>query len=248
MGNNTSEYDTSILPSNSRTNPFDGDETKATAKDQEVEDNLSSPDEKATAKGKKSTVKKEVVTPAKRTRAQVDHIADTEIARLECKKAKFETEKEHFGMLASVASAKAQAKSNRLIRLAELNFEHEKMQRDHEYRLEMLKHSQVPPLSSPVDSQGHPSTTLNGLQPYPAAWHSTTSTTPLSDSQPLSVSQPFSESNPQPSSQSYAPPQPTVEFKVPSLEGFPLQSLENSDGEHRNSPRSGSDLFDGTIY
>lgn len=244
LGNNTAEYDTSILPSNTKADPSSGDELKVTAEDQEVEENPPSQDEKAAVKGKKIAVKKEGAAPGKRTRSQVDRIADTEVARFECKKARYETEQERLGMLRSVVSVKAQEKSNRLIRLAELNFEQEKMRLDHEYRIEALKHSQVPHPSS-QDSHGHSSTSLRGLQPYSAAWDSST---PLTSSQPFPVSQPFSESGSQPGSTSYTAPGPSAGLKVPSLESFSLPPPEHPHGEHCKTPQSGSDPFDGAAY
>ena len=225
LGNNNAEYDTSILPSNAAAASLSGDELKVATEGQEAKGSSSLPDEK----GKKVTVKREGVTPAKRTRSQVDRIADTEIARLECKKAKFEAEQQRFEMLKTVATAKAHEKSNRLIRLAELNFEQEKLQLDHKYRLEMLKHGQIPPPSS-LDSHDRSPT-------YPTTWHSPT---------PLPSSQPFSESSSEPSSQPYVASQPPIEFEVPSLESFPLQSSQNPHSERHDSPKLGLDLFDET--
>lgn len=157
LGNNTVDYDVSILlgqgndevnPANRGANPSDSDEPKGNPDDQEIEDGQSLPGAKATVKAKVA-IKKKSAVPSKWTRSQVDRIADTEIARLECKKTKFETEQQRLRTLASVASVKAQERSRRMvdIREAELNNEREKMRLDHEYRLELLKHGQFTPSS-----------------------------------------------------------------------------------------------------
>jgi len=146
LGNNTTDYDVSLLldqenngtrPSNLGVDPADSDEPKGNPDDQETEGDPSPPDAKATTKGK-GTVKKESATPSKRTRSQVDRIADTEIARWECKKTKLEVEQQRLKTLETVASVKAQERSHRMvgIREAELNLEREKLRLDHEYRLD----------------------------------------------------------------------------------------------------------------
>jgi len=105
------------------------------------------------------------------------------------------------------------------IREAELNLEREKLRLDHEYRLEMLKQGRVfPPPSQ--DSRGRQSTSLDGFQPYPAAWPA----------------------------QPYNAPQPSVDFKAQSLENFPLPPSERSESGHGDSSGSRSGLFDGANY
>lgn len=244
LGNNAAEYNTMILlnqgdngagPSNTGDDPLSADELKGTAEDQELEDDLnsfnknaidpSSPDSKVTVK-EKTAVKKEGVVSAKRPRSQVDRIADAEIARFECKKAKLEVDQRRFKTVENVALVKAQEKTRRIveIRQAELDLKKEKMRMDHEYRMEMLRLGQILP-SSPHDS--HPSTSSNSSQPNPAAWHPISS---FSSVQPHTV------------------PQSSVPVGAPSLENFPLQSPECSSSDHRNSPEPESDLFGETSY
>ena len=234
LGNNTTEYDTSILlpqdnnevgPSTMGDDPLDSDELKDTAEDQELEHDLKSfnkdaigapsPDTKGAAGGTKATTKKEATTPAKRTRSQVDRIADTEIARFECKKVKFETEQQRLKTVESVASVRAQEKTRRAVevRQAELDAQKELMRMNYEYRLEMLKLGHVPPPSS----QGpQPLTLLHDFQPYPDTWHSSTSS---------------------PGFQPHPTPQPPAPFQVPPLESFPLPSSPGYvDSDHHNSP------------
>ena len=228
LGNNTTEYDTSILlnqgnngagPSNAGDNQPDASGSKAITEDQESKDDLysvdnnaidpSSLDAKATDSGKKVVVKKESVVPMKQ-RSQVDRIADAEVARFECKKVKFEVERRRLETVENVNLAKAQEKTRRVVgvRQAELDVTREKMRMDHEYRMEMLKHGQLPP--SPYDA--HPLSSLNGSQPNPAAWNQSP-----------------------PTFQPYTTPQPLVPFKVPSP-------------ERSNSPNADSELFSETGY
>jgi len=220
-------YDVSILQGGNKVNPSnpgadssDSDEPGGNPSDHEIEGDQSPPDAKATTTKAKVAVKKEII-PSKRVRSQVDRIADTEIVRLECKKTKFTYEQQRLKTIASVASVKAQERSHRLveIREAELNFERQKLQLDHEYRLEILKHGQVFPPSSQLDSYGRQSTSY-GSQPHPVSWPG----------------------------KPYNTPQPSVIFKAPSLEDFPLPPSENSGGDHGGSSGSMSGLFDGVIY
>ena len=148
LGNNTAEYDTSLLlsqgtneasPSNGGDDLPDTDEPKEIAEDRELEgdsncfknDSIDSslPDVKATAGEKKITSKKEPAVPAKRPRSQVDWIANAEVAHFECKKVKFEADQQCLKTVASVASVKAQEKTCCVveIRQAELDLERDKI-------------------------------------------------------------------------------------------------------------------------
>lgn len=243
LGNNTTDYNTSILldqgsneagPSNAGANPLDSlsDEPKEITEDLEIEGDTPSSDTKATTKGKKTAVKKEHVVPAKRARSQVDRIADTEVARLECQKVKFEAKQERIKSLAGVASVKAQEKSHMMveIRQAELDLERERMKLNHEYRLEALKRGHViPPSFQDSHSQPTPSYTIPS-QPYPAMWP---------PSSPFPISQPFPGSDSQPSSQPYIAPHPSVGFKVPPLESFPMPPSGDSESGQDRSPNQG---------
>jgi hypothetical protein len=240
LGNNAANYDTSILLNheNNQMDSSDGeadesnsDETKTT-KNQENEGDPTS-NAKPAAKGKKVTIKKEGVVPSKRTRSQIDRIADTEVARYECKKAKFDSDQQRARMLVNVASAKAEAKSRTSveIRQAELNLERERMKLDHEYRMATLKYHGVLPSSS----QG-------GVQFYPTSWQSP----PPFDPQRFSSSQPSSGSQLVPGSGSQqfgTSSQPLDSFEVPTLDSFAYQTSGQSDSEHRSSPSPGPNSF-----
>ena len=232
LGNNATEYDTSVLAGDQGTSeagptkmgdgPLDSDELKETVDDQELDNTpIDTPDlnTKAANNERKASVKKEHTIPAKRPRSQVDRIADTEIARLDCKKARLEIEQERLKSVQSVAVARAQEKTHRVVevRQAELAVEREKIQMEHEYRMEMLKRGHIPPLSSVA------TTSLHGFQPYPAAWNFVA---------------------PLPNSQTYAAPQSLTPPKGPPSEGFPARSLDRHSGG--GSPRSRPDLFDGS--
>ena len=230
LGNNATGYDTSILSNewsgnggspNQGADSSDGSEVKVAAEDQEIKDNATS-STKVTAKGKKPAVKKEDAIPAKRMRSQVDRIADAEIARYDCKRAKFESDQQRIKALADTNTTKVEARSHRLleVRKAELDLEREKMVLDHQHRMELLKYRQVPP---PVPFQGN-------LQSYPTAWQPPP---PFSNPEPLPAPQPFSKS---------ASPQPSVSFQVPSLESF-MPPSGHSGSEHCESP-SGLEPFE----
>lgn len=144
---------------------LDGSAPKEASDDQEIEINpFDAPtlDTKVTTGEKYTSVKKEGTTPAKRPRSQVDRIADAEMARLDCKKAKFGVEQERLKSVRSVAMAKAQERTHRVVevRQAELDLERERMRMDHKYRMEMLKLG-LTPSAAPFPQ---------GFQPYSATW------------------------------------------------------------------------------
>jgi len=239
LGNNTTEYDTSILldqgdnetgPPNTGDGLDDNDEPNETTENQEPRgDNKdaidsSSPDAKVTTI-KKVAIKKESIVPAKRTRSQVDRIADAEIARFDTKKAKFETEQQRFKTLESVGLAKAREKTRQAVevRQAELEVEKERIRTNHEYRMEMLKCGRIPPPDPRL------STSLDSFPPYPATWPS---------SAPFVSSQPYTT----PYTAPYTAPQPPVPVEAP----LPPPEHSRSGGQH-DSPESQLDgLFDET--
>jgi hypothetical protein len=248
LGNNTAEYDTSILvgqgndkagPSNARVNPFDSDELNDTAEDQKLEEDLNllntdainppSPDVKATTREKKVPIKKEGTVPVKR-KSPMDRIAETEVARLDCKKVKFETEQHRLKTVENVALVRAQEKTHRAveIRQAELSVEKDAMRMNHEFRMEMLKHDRVPPPSS-QDPQS--STSLRNFPPHPGTWKSLTSSPAF---QPYAASQPNTA------------PWSSTPFEVPPFKSFPQSSPEHSGSDHHKSLEPRSDLSDGT--
>ena len=233
LGNNTAKYDRSILlrkqgtdgtgPNQTADDLLDSKELGEPVEDQEHENDLTdapSPDIKVTTGENKVPVKKERSIPAKQSRSQVDRIADAEMARLDCKKAKLEVEQERLKSIKSIAVAKAQEKTHRTVevRQAELNIEREKMRMDHDYRMEMLKLGRILPPSPNA-------TSLHGFQPYQTAWNFL---------------------SPLPSSQSSAIPPPSTPSEETPLEDPLCSSLEESSGgDHQNGLQMKSNSSNG---
>ena len=162
LGNNTSQHDTSLLldqdnetsTPDHKGDPFNGDQLNDTDKDSEDDiksfntDATNKPPQDTKAgvtmdqpkKGNSTNTKEEDAVPAKQ-KSQVDRITDTEIARLECKKAKFDTKQQRLRTFEAVASVKAREETRRAVevRQAELAAEKERVKMEYEYRMEMFR-------------------------------------------------------------------------------------------------------------
>ena len=158
LGNNTSQHDTSLLldqdneasTPDHKDDPFSGDELNDDDKDNE--DGIKSFNAGATKhtkagvmvdqpkKGNSTNTKKEDAMPANQ-KSRVDRIADTEIARLGCKKAKFDTKQQRLRTFEAVASVKGREETRRAVevRQAELAAEKERVKMEYEYRMEMFR-------------------------------------------------------------------------------------------------------------
>ena len=157
-GNNASQHDTSLLldqdneasTPDHKGDPFNGDELNDTDKDNKdgikffnadaTKDTKAGVTMDQPKKGNSTNTKEEDAVPAKQ-KSQVDRITDTEIARLECKKAKFDTKQQRLRTFEAVASVKAREETRRAVevRQAELAAEKERVKMEYEYRMEMFR-------------------------------------------------------------------------------------------------------------